>query len=84
MIVAGVAIKLEGRISLEVPSEEDAICGIASLTLNDLICSKLLANSDHWNDDGIFNRDLIDLAHLPRLAGALQRLASTPSAPAPD
>ena len=69
VIVTGVAIKLEivleGRISLERPSEEDAICGIASLTLNDLICSKLLANSDRWNDDGIFNRDLLDLAHLP-------------------
>ena len=69
VIVTGVAIKLEivleGRISLEMPREEDAICGIASLTLNDLICSKLLANSDRWNDDGVFNRDLIDLAHLP-------------------
>ena len=69
VVVAGVAVKLEivleGRISLEMPSEEESICGIASLTLNDLICSKLLANSDRWNDDGVFNRDLIDLAHLP-------------------
>ena len=69
VIVAGVAVKLEivleGRISMEMPSEEESICGIASLTLNDLICSKLLANSDRWNDDGVFNRDLIDLAHLP-------------------
>jgi hypothetical protein len=47
------------------PSKEEAVCGIASLTLNDLICGKLLANSDRWNDDGVFNRDLIDLAHLP-------------------
>lgn len=34
VVVAGVAIKLEivleGRISMEMPSEEDAICGIAS------------------------------------------------------
>lgn len=69
VIVTGVAIKLEivleGRISLDMPSKEEAVCGIASLTLNDLICSKLLANSDRWNDDGAFNRDLIDLAHLP-------------------
>jgi hypothetical protein len=24
--------------------------------------SKLLANSDRWNDDGVFSRDIIDLA----------------------
>jgi hypothetical protein len=24
--------------------------------------SKLLANSDRWGDDGVFNRDVIDLA----------------------
>lgn len=69
VIVRGVVVKLEivleGRISLEMPNEEEAVCGIASMTLNDLICSKLLANSDRWNDDGVFNRDLIDLAHLP-------------------
>jgi hypothetical protein len=69
VLVGGVAIKLEivleGRISLEPPGPDDAVCGIATLTLNDLICSKLLANSDRWNDDGVFNRDLIDLAHLP-------------------
>lgn len=77
VIVTGVAIKLEivleGRISLERPREEDAICGIASLTLNDLICSKLLANSDRWNDDGVFNRDLIDLAHLPLTPASWRR-----------
>ena len=77
LVVAGVAIKLEivleGRISLEMPSEEDAICGIASLTLNDLVCSKLLANSDRWNDDGVFNRDLIDLAHIPLTQTIWQR-----------
>jgi hypothetical protein len=69
VMVAGVAIKLEivleGRIGLEAPNPEHAVAGVASLTLNDLICSKLLANSDRWNDDGVFNRDLIDLAHLP-------------------
>jgi len=69
VLVGGVAIKLEivleGRISLESPGPDDAVCGIATLTLNDLICSKLLANSDRWNDDGVFNRDLLDLAHLP-------------------
>ena len=71
-IRAGVVVA-GGRISLEMPSEEDAICGIASLTLNDLICSKLLANSDRWNDDGVFNRDLIDLAHIPLTQTIWQR-----------
>jgi hypothetical protein len=27
-----------------------------------LLTSKLLANSDRWSDDGVFNRDVIDLA----------------------
>jgi hypothetical protein len=27
-----------------------------------MAASKLLANSDRWNDDGVFNRDIIDLA----------------------
>ncbi len=46
---------------------------MATLTLGDLICSKLLANSDRWNDDGVFNRDLIDLAHLPLTPGLWRR-----------
>jgi len=46
---------------------------VATLTLGDLICSKLLANSDRWNDDGVFNRDLIDLAHLPLTPGLWRR-----------
>jgi hypothetical protein len=25
----------------------------------------LLANSDRWNDDSVFNRDVLDRAHLP-------------------
>ena len=78
VVVAGVAIKLEivleGRICLEPPGPQDAVAGVASLTLSDMICSKLLANSDRWNDDGVFNRDLIDLAHLP-LTPALWRRA---------
>jgi hypothetical protein len=43
-------------------SVDDAVCGIASLSSLDMATSKLLANSDRWNDDGAFNRDLIDLA----------------------
>lgn len=34
----------------------------------DLAASKLLANSDRWADDGVFSRDVIDLAMMrPRL-----------------
>lgn len=55
-------IILEARIDLEAPGPDDTLCGIATLSLLDLTASKLLANSDRWNDDGAFNRDLIDLA----------------------
>lgn len=55
-------IVLEGRISLDVPGPGDEVCGIATLSSLDMATSKLLANSDHWGDDGVFNRDLIDLA----------------------
>lgn len=55
-------IVLEARISLAPPQAEDEICGIATLTPLDMMASKLLANSDRWRDDGVFSRDLIDLA----------------------
>lgn len=55
-------IVLEGRIALETPDTTDAICGMATLTPLDMATSKLLANSDRWADDGVFSRDLIDLA----------------------
>lgn len=55
-------IVLEGRIELAAPAAADEICGIASLTSLDMVTSKLLANSDRWADDGVFSRDLIDLA----------------------
>jgi hypothetical protein len=64
--VAGQPIKfeivLEGRILLAAPTESDTICGIPVLTTLDMAASKLLANSDRWADDGVFSRDLIDLA----------------------
>ncbi len=70
--VAGHAIKfeiiLEGRIALDTPAAKDEICGVPLLTQLDMACSKLLANSDRWADDGVFNRDVIDLAMMhPRL-----------------
>lgn len=55
-------IGLEGRIEFEKPPATDAICGVPALTDKDLAASKLLANSDRWADDGVFSRDLIDLA----------------------
>ncbi len=55
-------IILEGRIQLDGPDPQDEICGIATLTLLDMVTSKLLANSDRWRDDSVFGRDLIDLA----------------------
>ena len=79
--VAGQAIKfeivLEGRMTLERPAAEDEICGIATLTPLDMAAGKLLANSDRWADDGVFSRDLIDLAMmqapLPLLRRALAK-----------
>lgn len=62
-------IILEGRLELDSPGPKDEICGIATLTPLDMATSKLLANSDRWNDDGVFNRDIIDLAMMnPSLA----------------
>ena len=55
-------IVLEGRIALAAPASSDAICGIATLAPLDMAASKLLANSDRCMDDGVFSRDLIDLA----------------------
>ena len=66
LLVANKQIKfeiiLEGRVKLQQPGEDDQICGIATLSRLDMVTSKLLANSDRWADEGVFNRDLIDLA----------------------
>lgn len=55
-------IVLEGRIALEAAGGKDQVCGVSTLTPLDLATSKLLANADRWSDDGIFSRDVIDLA----------------------
>ena len=61
-------IVLEGRIELATPAPSDLVCGVATLTPLDMATSKLLANSDRWRDDGVFSRDLIDLAMMsPKL-----------------
>jgi hypothetical protein len=67
----------EARINLEPPGASDVICGVPTLTRLDLAASKLLANSDRQADDGVFNRDVIDLAMmqlpLPALRAALAK-----------
>ena len=52
----------EARIVLDVPSADDAIAGVATLTAVDLLAEKLLANADRWADDGLFSRDVLDIA----------------------
>ena len=60
---------LEGRITLEPATTKDQVCGISTLTPLDMATSKLLANADRWSDDGVFSRDVIDLAMMsPALA----------------
>lgn len=57
-------IVFEARISFDVPGPSDMIGDIATLSRLDLIASKLLANSDRWNDQAVFSRDIIDLVML--------------------
>lgn len=74
-------IVLEGRIELAAPAGQDVVCGIATLTVMDMLTSKLLANSDRWADDGVFSRDLIDIAMMqPRLPLLRQAMAKAGSA----
>lgn len=74
-------IVLEGRIKFAAPTAKDVVCGISTLTILDMAASKLLANSDRWADDGVFNRDLIDLAMLqPKLPLLRRAIAKAESA----
>lgn len=52
----------EGRIKFDAPKPKDEICGVTTLSVLDLVASKILANSDRWADEGVFSRDLLDLA----------------------
>lgn len=62
-------IVYEARMALQAPGKVDELCGVPTLTVLDMAASKLLANSDRWPDDGVFSRDLIDLAMMkPTLA----------------
>lgn len=68
-------VVLEGRFELAAASGKDRVCGVSTLTPLDMATSKLLANADRWSDDGVFSRDVIDLAmqnlSLPLLRQAL-------------
>ena len=73
LLVAGKQVKfeivLEGRIKLQQPDKGEQVCGISTLSVLDMVASKLLANSDRWADEGVFNRDLIDLAMMQPVKG---------------
>jgi len=77
LLVDGQPIKfeiiLEARIKLSPPATGCEICGISTLTPLDLMSGKLLANSDRWADDGVFSRDLIDLAMMKPSLGQLRQ-----------
>ncbi len=62
-------IIFESRFSIQDPKTDHRICGIQTLQTLDMAACKLLANSDCWNDDSVFSRDLVDLAmlQLPKL-----------------
>lgn len=66
--IDGVPIKLEilfeGRVALADPLPEQRIEGVWTLTPEDQVATKLMANSDRWADAAVWSRDLIDLAML--------------------
>lgn len=66
--VDSVAVKIEivfeGRIALKDPLPEDVIEGVWTLTREDQVATKLMANADRYADDSVMSRDLIDLAML--------------------
>lgn len=65
IVVDGVVIKFEivkeGRIDLLVPEPSYQVCGLVTAQPVDLLASKLLANSDRWQDDSVYSRDIIDM-----------------------
>lgn len=66
--VRGTPIKFEivreVRIRFEARRRTAQVCGIPTLSRQDLAACKLLANADRWRDDSVFARDVIDLAML--------------------
>jgi hypothetical protein len=66
--VGGIPLKFEvvfeGRIALADPGPNDRVSGVWTLTRDDMVTTKLMANSDRWADDAVMSRDLLDLAVL--------------------
>jgi hypothetical protein len=66
--VDGVPIKFEivfeGRVALADPLPEQRIDGVWTLTREDQVATKLMANSDRWADSSVWSRDIIDLVML--------------------
>lgn len=81
----GHAIKFEivreARIELALPGPDDLICGVGALSVLDLAASKLLANSDRQADDGVFSRDVIDLAMMDLPLAPLRAAVEKPARP---
>lgn len=81
VLMDGQSIKLEivreARVALLRPGPQDQVCGVGTLSSLDLATSKLLANADRQADDGVFSRDVIDLAMmalpLPALRAAMAK-----------
>ena len=74
-------IVLEGRVKLATPTAKDVVCGISTLTVLDMVVGKLLANSDRWANDGVFSRDVIDMAMMqPKLPLLRQAITKAESA----
>ena len=67
----------EARIDFSVPGRADKVCGVSTLSLQDLAACKLLANADRGRDDSVFSRDVIDMAFLDlppnRLVGPVMK-----------
>lgn len=57
-------IIFEGRIDLMDPLQEDRICDVWTMSVQDLVATKLMANADRYADDAVMSRDLIDLSML--------------------
>lgn len=64
-VVVKFEVVKEGRIDLLVPEGEHHVCGIDTAQPVDLLASKLLANSDRWQDDSVYSRDVIDMLMMP-------------------
>lgn len=69
-------IVFEARIKLDAPGKNDVVCGIPTLTVVDLAAGKLLANSDRGLDEGVFCRDIIDLAMMNLPLRALRQASA--------